>query len=52
MTGLWQVLRHNEPDYDQRVKLDMYYIDHWSVGLDLRILARTVGVVLSGRGAY
>ncbi len=52
MTGLWQVLRHSEPDYGERVKLDMYYIDHWSVGLDLRILARTVGAVLSGRGAY
>ncbi|HEY3248936.1 MAG TPA: sugar transferase [bacterium] len=52
MTGLWQVLRHSEPDYGERVKLDMYYIDHWSVGLDLRILARTIGVVLSGRGAY
>ncbi|MDQ7842942.1 MAG: sugar transferase [Armatimonadota bacterium] len=52
LTGLWQVLRHDEPDYAQRVRLDMYYIDHWSLGLDLQILFRTVPSVIAGRGAY
>lgn len=52
LTGLWQVLRHHEPDYAQRVRLDMYYIDHWSLGLDLQILARTLPAVIAGRGSY
>lgn len=52
LTGLWQVLRHHEPDYAQRVRLDMYYIDHWSLGLDLQILLRTLPSVIAGRGAY
>lgn len=52
LTGLWQILRHDEPDYRQRVSLDMYYIDHWSVGLDLKILLRTLPSVIAGRGAY
>jgi exopolysaccharide biosynthesis polyprenyl glycosylphosphotransferase len=52
LTGLWQVLRHDEPNYSQRVRLDMYYIDHWSVGLDLKILINTLPSVIAGRGAY
>lgn len=52
LTGLWQVVRHHEPDYAHRVSLDMYYIDHWSVGLDLKILLRTLPSVIAGRGAY
>ncbi len=52
LTGLWQVLRNDEPDYAERVSLDMYYIDHWSVGLDLKILLRTLPAVIAGRGAY
>ena len=49
---MWQVQRHHRPDYAQRVSLDMYYIDHWSVGLDLKILLRTLPSVIAGRGAY
>jgi exopolysaccharide biosynthesis polyprenyl glycosylphosphotransferase len=52
LTGLWQVLRHHDLDYDRRVSLDLYYIDHWSVGLDLKILLRTLPSVIAGRGAY
>lgn len=52
LTGLWQVLRHDEPNYSQRVRLDMYYIDHWSVGLDVKILLNTLPSMIAGRGAY
>src|SRR5574337_704529 len=52
LTGLWQILRQHRPDYAQRVSLDIYYIDHWSVGLDLKILLRTFPSVIAGRGAY
>jgi lipopolysaccharide/colanic/teichoic acid biosynthesis glycosyltransferase len=49
---LWQVLRQDEPDYAARVSLDMYYIDHWSIGMDFKILLRTLPSVIAGRGAY
>lgn len=52
LTGLWQVLRHEELDYGRRIKLDMYYLDHRSVGFDLKILLRTLPSVLARRGAY
>jgi len=52
ITGLWQVSGRNELDYDQRVKLDLEYIENWSLLLDLSILARTIPAVLSMRGAY
>lgn len=52
MTGLWQVSGRNELEYEERVKLDAYYVRNWSVWLDLYILIKTVWVVLTGRGAY
>ncbi len=52
LTGLWQVLRHEELDYGRRIKLDMFYLDHRSVRLDLAILLRTLPSVLARRGAY
>lgn len=52
LTGLWQVLRHDEPDYARRVSLDMYYLDHLSLALDLKILLGTLPAVLAGRGAH
>jgi lipopolysaccharide/colanic/teichoic acid biosynthesis glycosyltransferase len=54
MTGLWQVSGRHELSYEERVRLDMKYIEtmrHWSPGLDLKILARTVPAVLRRRGA-
>jgi lipopolysaccharide/colanic/teichoic acid biosynthesis glycosyltransferase len=51
LTGLWQVSGRNRVDFEQWMKLDLAYIDNWSPWLDLKILARTVPVVLSGRGA-
>jgi exopolysaccharide biosynthesis polyprenyl glycosylphosphotransferase len=52
ITGLWQVSGRNELDYEQRVKLDIEYIENWSLLLDFSILARTIPAVLSMRGAY
>lgn len=52
ITGLWQVSGRNELSFHERVKLDKYVIQNWSVWLDLYILARTAGVVLTARGAY
>ena len=51
MTGLWQVEGRNQvKDFDQWVRLDLEYIRRWSLGLDLRILFRTLAAVLSGSG--
>ncbi len=52
LTGLWQVSGRNNTTYEERIALDMHYIRGWTLGLDLRILARTFGAVLSGKGAY
>ncbi len=52
LTGLWQVSgRSNVKDFNEVVKLDLQYIDNWSVGQDLKILLQTVGVVIKGKGA-
>ena len=52
LTGLWQVSGRNNTTHKQRVGYDAYYVRHWSIGLDARILARTVRAVISGAGAY
>jgi len=52
ITGLWQVSGRQDVSYETRVRLDMEYIDNWSLWLDLKILLRTVPVVLCMRGAY
>lgn len=51
ITGLWQVSGRNELDFDDRLRLDIAYIRKRSVRLDLLIIARTLSVVVSGRGA-
>lgn len=51
LTCLWQVSGRNEVDFDRWMELDLQYIDNWSPSLDLKILLRTIPVVLSGRGA-
>jgi sugar transferase EpsL len=50
LTGWAQVNGRNAVDWDQRFALDVWYVDHWSLGLDLHILARTPGAVLRRRG--
>lgn len=50
ITGLWQVSgRNNIRDFDEVVKLDLEYIDHWSLGLDFKIILKTVGMIFSRR---
>jgi exopolysaccharide biosynthesis polyprenyl glycosylphosphotransferase len=52
ITGLWQVSGRSDISYDERVRLDMYYIRNWSLWLDLQLLFQTIPAVLKGRGAY
>lgn len=52
VTGQWQISGRNDTSYEDRTAMDAYYVRNWSVWLDLHILARTVIVVLSRRGAY
>ncbi len=52
ITGLWQVMGRSELPFEEMVMLDIYYIENWSLALDLQILLRTVPTVLIGRGAY
>lgn len=52
LTGLWQVSGRNDISYDERVKLDLYYIENWSLWLDIKIILRTVWIVLTNKGAY
>jgi exopolysaccharide biosynthesis polyprenyl glycosylphosphotransferase len=52
ITGLWQVSGRNKvEDFDEVVRLDLHYIDNWTLGLDLRILLRTLWVVLTRKGS-
>ncbi|MEQ6900540.1 exopolysaccharide biosynthesis polyprenyl glycosylphosphotransferase [Nocardioides sp. YIM 152588] len=52
LTGLWQVSGRSDLSWEESVRLDLAYVDNWSLGLDLRIVARTFGAVLGHRGAY
>ncbi|MGI8522700.1 MAG: sugar transferase [Nocardioides sp.] len=52
MTGLWQVSGRSDLSWSEAVRLDLYYVDNWSMVQDLSILFRTVRAVLSSRGAY
>jgi exopolysaccharide biosynthesis polyprenyl glycosylphosphotransferase len=52
LTGLWQVSGRSETSWDDAVRLDLYYVENWSIGLDLSILVRTLFCVLARKGAY
>lgn len=52
ITGLWQISGRSELSFEEMVLLDVYYIENWSLSLDLKIILRTIPYVLSGRGAY
>ena len=52
LTGLWQVSGRKEVDWDERMRMDLEYVENWSPALDLVIVAKTAKVVISGEGAY
>ena len=52
ITGVWQVSGRSDVSYEERVRLDMYYIRNWSIWLDLQLLFQTLPAVLKSRGAY
>jgi lipopolysaccharide/colanic/teichoic acid biosynthesis glycosyltransferase len=52
LSGLWQVYGRSDTTYEQRIQMDMWYIDNRSIWLDLKLIAITAYVVLRGRGAY
>jgi lipopolysaccharide/colanic/teichoic acid biosynthesis glycosyltransferase len=52
ITGLWQISGRSNLDFDQRLKLDIAYIERQSIWMDICIIARTVGQVFIGDGAY
>jgi exopolysaccharide biosynthesis polyprenyl glycosylphosphotransferase len=52
ITGLWQVAGRSDLTFDDLVRLDFYYLENWSIWLDISILFRTPAAILSRRGAY
>jgi exopolysaccharide biosynthesis polyprenyl glycosylphosphotransferase len=52
MTGLWQISGRSDLSFDDLVRLDFYYLENWSIWLDITILAKTLPAVMSRRGAY
>lgn len=52
MTGFWQVMGRQLTTYQERIQMDMFYIDHWSIWLDLWIVAKTFVKVIMAEGAY
>lgn len=52
LTGLWQVSGRSDLTFDELCLLDIYYIENWSVGLDLKIILQTIPHILTARGAY
>jgi exopolysaccharide biosynthesis polyprenyl glycosylphosphotransferase len=52
ITGVWQVRGRSDIDFDEMVLMDLYYIDNWSLRLDIQLMLRTIPAVLFRRGAY
>jgi exopolysaccharide biosynthesis polyprenyl glycosylphosphotransferase len=52
ITGLWQISGRSDLSFDEYVRLDLFYIENWSLAYDLFIVAKTIPVLLSKRGAY
>lgn len=51
ITGLWQVQARQDPSFDTYISMDVAYIENWSLTLDLKIIAHTIGVILNGTGS-
>ena len=52
LTGLWQINGRSDLSFDEMVRLDLYYAEHWSLWLDIKVILRTIPAVFAGRGAY
>jgi lipopolysaccharide/colanic/teichoic acid biosynthesis glycosyltransferase len=52
MTGLWQIAGRSDLNFDDLVRLDVYYLENWSIWLDVTILVKTLPAVIGQRGAY
>jgi lipopolysaccharide/colanic/teichoic acid biosynthesis glycosyltransferase len=52
LTGLWQISGRSDLSWDDSVRIDVRYVENWSLTLDLMILWKTAGAVLRGSGAY
>ncbi len=52
ITGLWQVSGRNDISYDERVRLDVWYVRNWSLELDIMILVKTAAIVMMRKGSY
>jgi len=52
LTGLWQVSGRSDTNYQERISYDTYYLQSWSVWLDLWIILKTFGSIIFGKGAY
>jgi len=52
LTGLWQVSGRSDLSWADAVRLDLHYVDNWSLSLDLLLLLRTARVVIQAKGAY
>jgi undecaprenyl-phosphate galactose phosphotransferase len=52
MTGYWQISGRSDVDYDERVRMDSWYVRNWSFWQDIVLLFKTINVVFRGKGAY
>lgn len=52
ITGMWQVRGRSDVSYEERVRLDMFYIRNWTTWLDIQLLVQTIPAVITKRGAY
>ncbi|MEE1166532.1 MAG: undecaprenyl-phosphate galactose phosphotransferase WbaP [Treponema sp.] len=52
LSGMWQISGRSETGYEERIAYDTYYIQNWSVWLDIWIIIKTIWVVINGKGAY
>ncbi len=52
ITGLWQISGRSDLSYEEMIRLDLYYLENWTPGFDIKILIKTLPVVLLRKGAY
>jgi lipopolysaccharide/colanic/teichoic acid biosynthesis glycosyltransferase len=52
LTGLWQISGRSDLSWDDSVRIDVRYVENWSLAFDLEILCKTIRAVLRGSGAY